>query len=189
MTYDERQHHRRSIRLKGYDYSQAGAYFVTVCTRDRVCLFGDVRDGIMRLNKFGHIVWEEWFRSAEIRREIELSTDEFVVMPNHIHGIVWIAEQQNVGAHGRAPLHRTPRSLSTFIAGFKSVTTKRINILRNMPGLPVWQRNYYEHIVRDERTLDGIREYILANPLRWHLDRENPNQTGEDDAWVLLFGP
>ena len=109
MTYDPNKHHRRSIRLKGYDYTQPGAYFITICTQNRECLFGDVVDGEMRLDACGVIVREEWFRSAEIRREIALWPDEFVVMPNHIHGIVWITDQRdvagpNVGAHGRAPL-------------------------------------------------------------------------------------
>ena len=90
MTYDLRKHHRRSIRLKGYDYTQAGAYFVTIVTHDRECLFGEVVDGQMRLNPFGEIVREEWFRTAVVRPYVMLAPDEFVVMPNHIHGIIWI---------------------------------------------------------------------------------------------------
>jgi REP element-mobilizing transposase RayT len=126
MRYDPDRHHRRSIRLRGYDYRQPGAYFVTIVTQDRACLFGEVVGEEMHLNELGKIVWEEWFRSAEIRQEIELLPDEFVVMPNHVHGIVWIVESP-VGAHGRAPLHhaplqRLPRSLASFIAGFKSAT-------------------------------------------------------------------
>jgi hypothetical protein len=115
MTHDERQYCRRSLRLKGYDYTQSGAYsIVTIVTQDRECLFGEVVSGTMRLNDLGRIVWEEWFRSAEIRREIHLTPEEFVVMPNHIHGIVWIGDHAQspgahdntpcVGAHGRAPL-------------------------------------------------------------------------------------
>ena len=156
-------------------------------------------------NAYGEIVREEWFHSAEIRAEIELFPDEFVVMPNHIHGIVWIVETGpvgrtdrvvgatgQVGAHGRAPLQlqRPPRSLGSFIAGFKSAATKRINALRGAPGTPVWQRNYYEHIIRDERALDAIRRYIAANPLRWHLDRHNPDATASDpwaqELWRLI---
>jgi len=209
--YDPQKHHRRSIRLKGYDYSQPGAYFVTICTHERARLFGRVVDEEMVLNAFGEIVWEEWFRSAEIRTEIELFADEFVVMPNHIHGIVWIVETDvgthgvgahgvvgatDVGAHGRAPLRRPPRSLGAFIAGFKSAATKRINALRGTPGVPVWQRNYYEHIIRNPVRANGrsplhaIRRYIADNPLRWHLDRYNPAAAGADplarDLWRLL---
>ena len=185
------KNHRRSIRLKGYDYTQPGAYFVTICTHGREILFGHVVDGEMALNEYGEIVREEWFRSTEIRAEVELFHDEFVIMPNHIHGIVWIVETDNpsvvgahghVGAHGRAPLlpQRPPRSLGSFIAGFKSIVTKRINTLRNTPGAPVWQRNYYEHIIRNDRALNAIRRYIAANPACWHLDRYNPNATGRD---------
>ena len=123
----------------------------------------------------------EWIRTAAIRREIEL--DEWVVMPNHLHGIIVIAD--NVGAHGRAPLPddapcdvptstvftRPPKSLGSLIAGFKSAVTKRINELRKTPGAPVWQRNYYEHIVRDENELNQIRQYIMDNPAKWETDR------------------
>ncbi len=193
MRYDPEKHHRRSIRLQGYDYSQAGAYFVTICTYQRECLFGDVVGGQMALNAHGRIACEEWGRSAQMRREIQL--DEFVVMPNHVHGIVIIrdephpiVEAYDVGATGRSPLRTArpgppKRSLGSFIAGFKSAATQRINHLRGTPGLPVWQRNYYEHIIRNEEELNRIREYIHNNPLRWHLDRENPNRVGEDAQW------
>ena len=201
MRDNSRNHRRRSIRLKGYDYTQPGAYFVTICTWNRTCLFGNVVGGTMVLNAMGEIVWDEWFRSAQIRAEIELHVNEFGVMPNHVHGIIWIVSGIDgthgrwVGAHGRAPLHtgrqlrRPPRSLGAFIAGFKSAVTKRINELRGTPGAPVWQRNYYEHVIRDDASLYRIREYIATNPLRWHLDRENPHRTGrnpDEDAW---FGP
>ena len=188
------KHRRTSIRLKGWDYTQPGAYFVTICTHERVPLFGRVVDGEMVLNPYGEIVRDEWFRSAEIRAEIELFPDEFVVMPNHIHGIVWIVATDDpagydenarppVGATGRSPLPPhgpTPRSLGSFIAGFKSAVTKRINQMRGTPGARVWQRNYYEHIIRDERALNAIRRYIIDNPWRWHLDRYNPDATGPD---------
>ena len=216
MPYDPKKHHRRSIRLRGYDYTQPGAYFLTICTHRCGHLFGRVVDGEMVLNVFGEIVREEWFRSAEIRAEIELFPDEFVVMPNHIHGIVWIVETDDggahgdeahdpagahgpvgatghhVGAHGRAPLHRPPRSLGSFVAGFKSAVTKRVNAHRGTPGARVWQRNYYEHIIRHERALNAIRRYILYNPWRWHLDRYNPDATGPDpwarDIWDMIQG-
>ena len=203
MPSDVDRHHRRSIRLKGYDYAQPGAYFVTVCTHQRAHTFGVVVDGEMRLNECGEIVRKEWFRSATIRREMELFPAEFVVMPNHIHGIVWIVDTDDpgghhhtvtpdhVGAHGRAPLpQRRPHSLGSFIAAFKSATTKRINALRRTPGAPVWQRNYYEHIIRTEQALDAIRRYIVNNPARWHLDRYNADRIGPDplaaDVWQMM---
>lgn len=158
---------------------------MTLCTQNRECLFGDVVDGEMRLNEYGAIVRDEWFRSAVIRREIELFDDEFVIMPNHIHGIVWIVESNVgatgwVGATGRSPLQLPPRgpakrSLSSFGAGFKSAVTKRINEHRGMPGAPVWQRNYYEHVIRNDESLNRIRAYITTNPIRWDEDEENPH--------------
>ena len=167
---------RKSLRLPGYDYAQGGAYFVTICTWGRTCLFGDVVDGIMRLNDVGRIVAGEWINTAEIRREIEL--DAYMVMPNHVHGLIVIAGNVDVGAHGRAPLHgglaRPPKSLGSLVAGFKSAATKRINELRNAPGTPVWQRNYYEHVIRDEYDLSRVRDYIVNNPAQWALDRDNP---------------
>ena len=177
---------RRSIRLKNYDYSQPGAYFVTICTQHRACLFGDIVDGTMALSNLGSIVFEEWTRTSEIRQEVELDT--FQVMPNHIHGVVVITENGSgandvsVGAHGRAPLPckrpqgliREPKSLGSLVAGFKAAATKRINVARNTQGQPVWQRNYYEHIIRDESELDTIRLYIVNNPLNWSQDSLNP---------------
>jgi len=184
---------RRSIRLREYDYTRPGAYFVTVCSHRHECLFGDVSDGEVALSEYGQIVADEWARSAKIRDELRLG--DFIVMPNHLHGIVRlgagshgrIAAQDWVGAHGRAPLRRSPdgscalgslhrpgRSLGFFIAGFKSAATKRINLAREKLGEPVWQRNYYEHIVRDEDDLLRIRQYIQDNPLKWESDEYHP---------------
>lgn len=173
---------RRSIRLSGFDYTTPAAYFVTICAHQRQCSFGDVVDGVMRVNGFGEIVREEWERSAEIRPE--LTIDAFVVMPNHFHGIVMIdvgahgvrllnANEHDNRAHVRAPL-RPPKSLGAFIAGFKSAATKRINALRRTAGHPVWQRNYYEHVIRDDRDLAAIRDYIAGNPARWLEDEYRP---------------
>ncbi len=195
--------HRRSIRLKGYDYTQPGAYFVTICTHGREMLFGQVVNGEMILNEWGQIVWEEWFRTAHVRPYVRLYDDEFVVMPNHIHGIIWIVATDTphemrppVGATRRvAPTDERPRgplpcSLGAIIGQFKSIVTKRINARRGTPGAPVWQRNYYEHIIRTERALNAIRHYIAANPRRWHLDRDNPAALGPDpwaqDIWRLM---
>lgn len=176
-------HHRRSIRLKGYDYSSAGMYLVTMVTYNRECLFGDIQDGAMNLNELGAIAQSEWIRSSEIRRD-EIGLDAFVVMPNHLHGIVAIiydATVNNIGAYGqtrahrRAPLQRLsrlPRSLGSFIAGYKSIATKRINQMRATPAVPVWQRNYQDHIIRDERELLRVQEYIHNNPMQWELDKE-----------------
>ncbi len=179
MRADSLSPHRRSIRLPEHDYTQPGAYFVTIVAAGRKCLFGNISDSEMHLNRFGLIVHEEWHRTREIRSEIELST--FVVMPNHMHGIVVISSDahcaSDVGATGRSPLRPhgpKAKSLGALIAGFKSAVTKQINLLRRTPNAPVWQRNYYEHVIRDEKDWDRIRRYIESNPLTWAEDGENP---------------
>ena len=174
---ESKEPHRRSIRLKEYDYGHPGAYFVTVCTHRRKCLFGEIGQGKIVLKEMGKIVEKEYMISSKIRREIGL--DAFVIMPNHIHGIVTICDHHPVGATGRSPLHskhRTlpPKSLGSFVAGFKSSVTQRINEIRGTPGQPVWQRNYYEHVIRNEIDLQEIREYIQDNPLKWLEDENHP---------------
>lgn len=173
---------RRSIRLHSYDYTQQGAYFITLVTHARAPLFGRIRDGVMIPNLLGQIVEEEWHRSAGVRPHFEL--DAFQLMPNHIHGIVWIIARDSTGAqpptppraHSSAPLHlqRPPHSLGSFVAGFKSAVTARINTERNTPGTPIWQRNYHERIIRSQPQLDAIRVYIADNPRAWSEDPENP---------------
>lgn len=125
----------------------------------------------------GEIVRDEWLASSDIRREMQL--DVFVVMPNHIHGIVWIVPDGDiVGATDRSPLPPrgpTPKSLGSFPAGYKSAATKRINEIRGTPGNALWQRNYYERIIRNECELDAIRRYIRDNPAHWAEDPENPS--------------
>jgi len=181
MKPDQPTYHRRSIRLDGFDYSQNGAYFVTLVTFQRQCLLGKVLDGQMVLSSIGKIVREEWFSSANIRKEIHLDAEDFIVMPNHIHGVV-----QFVGAQGlrpisnsggrRPPLQRKPQSLSSFIAGFKSSTTRRVIAFDETIAGSIWQRNYYEHIIRDEREWARIRAYLEANPANWARDEENPER-------------
>lgn len=164
-------HPRRSLRLRHYDYAQAGAYFVTVCAYDRRCLFGDIVDGAMRLNDVGRIIADEWHKSARIRAEIELDT--WVIMPNHFHGIAIITHRSDRPV---APTGPPPRSIGALMAGFKSASTKRINAARGTPGARVWQRNYYDHVIRNEADLHRIRQYIADNPARWAEDPENPAQ-------------
>jgi|TARA_B100000315_G_scaffold115526_1_gene106047 REP element-mobilizing transposase RayT len=186
MKYNAKGHKRKSIRLRGYDYSQHGMYFVTVCTSDKKCNLGKIMNDDMKLNKYGHIVEKELLKSNIIRKEICINN--YVIMPNHLHIIVSI-----VGADGRSPLQQyttfrmKPKSLSSFVSGFKSKVTKQINILRKTPGTPFWQRNYYEHIIRNEKKLNEIREYIINNPLKWLLDRENPDRKGSDKLEDEIF--
>jgi len=135
-------------------------------------IFGDIINLEMVLNQYGEIVKAEWQYSVKIRKEISL--DCFQVMPNHFHGIVIINTAANgVGANGRSPLQMRPKSLSSLIAGFKSSVTVKINQLRNAPGMPIWQRNYYEHIIRNEVELNAIRNYIDNNPINWERDKDN----------------
>jgi putative transposase len=186
---DPQIHHRHSIRLKGYDYTQSGAYFVTLCTYQREEIFGEVAEGEMRLNPLGEIVREEWLKTTGIRSNVELHEDEFVIMPNHIHGIIWIVEtvgvtrtsveSTSVGATRRVAPTKEPHtlvsgSLGAILGQFKSITAKRINALRGTSGVSVWQRNFYEHIIRDENELKIIWDYIYTNPLRWQEDQLHP---------------
>jgi REP element-mobilizing transposase RayT len=176
MNYSPGQHRRRSIRLSGYDYSQNGAYFITVCTKNRQCLLGEIENGEMRLNDAGRIVVAEWMKTAEIRSGIEL--DACVVMPNHFHGIFVVSDGR--GTARRAPTverfgQPVPGSIPTVIRAFKSAVTKRINEMRQIPGEPLWQRNYYEHVIRNDDELNRIRQYIIDNPAKWDMDKENPH--------------
>jgi len=147
----------KSIRLKGYDYSRAGAYFVTICTHNKECLFCDVVNGNLALNDFGRMVDSEWLKTTEIRKNVIL--DKYIVMPNHFHGIVLITENDS----GKARLATTkynvsikmefgkpkPGSLPVIVGAFKSAVARQINLIRNTPGNEIWQHNYYERIVRN----------------------------------------
>lgn len=177
------RHHRHSIRLRGYDYREAGAYFVTVCTWRRGCLFGEIIDGKMELNGFGECVKDEWHRSAVMRPQVSLNA--FVVMPNHVHGIVCLYEKEK----GKARLalttarfgHPVAGSLPSIVGAFKSASTKRINEIRGTLGALLWQRNYFEHVIRNEQELNSVREYIASNPARWSEDTNNPNSSFAGD--------
>ena len=184
MSYDPAKHHRRSIRLKGYDYAQPGWYFVTIVTHNRDCLLGEIVNGKMFLNDIGIIVRNEWIKTEEIRPEIRL--DEYIIMPNHIHGIIVIVDDNRWHAtcRGDLPVAPTrpvapttikpgpkPKSIGSIMAGFKSAVTKRVNDYRGTPGQKFWQRNYYEHIIRNENELNRIRNYIINNPKNWDGDR------------------
>ena len=167
-------HHRRSIRLKEYNYSEPGFYFVTICVKDKKCILGKVVDDLVNfdtkveLSEIGKIVEKEWL---EIKNYfIGIEVDNYVIMPNHIHGIIVI----NVGAIHELPLQRRKMVLSKIIGKFKMNTAKRINVFMNNSGCSFWQRNYYEHIIRNEKELEKIRNYIIDNPRKWDKDSENP---------------
>ncbi|MGZ9262635.1 MAG: transposase [Candidatus Binatia bacterium] len=191
MADDNVDRKRRSIRLANYDYSQDGAYFLTLCAQARLSIFGQIVDGVMQLNECGSLVASEWCRTSAIRPHVAL--DEFVVMPNHFHSIVAIEGSRRGVLRYAHPRFQSPsQSLGSIVRGFKSATTTLINSMRNSPGAPVWQRNYYEHVIRNESELIGIREYIANNPHQWSLDRENPQkgvyQYAPTDGIEDIFG-
>ena len=237
MTYDPHRHYRRSVRLKGYDYSRAGAYFVTIVTQDRSCLFGEVEATAVRLNDAGRMVQSVWDELSAFYPGVLV--DEFVVMPNHVHGIIFLtgvasvsalvrASPRDAGSYpneqptadtdvwttpgdslgpadrisgvGRQPVQapgsgqewgpgqaRGPAptepviSLADVVHRFKTMTTRRYaGAVKNAGWTPfrgrLWQRNYYEHIIRNDAALDRTRRYVVENPARWGADEENPNR-------------
>lgn len=160
---------RRSIRLKGYDYSQNGAYFVTICTQGRQCLFGNIMDEKMVLNNAGEIVKSVVNDLPNHYTHVELA--QYVIMPNHFHGIVVLTD--NVRA-GLKPAPTKRHGLPEIVRGLKTFSSRRINQLRHTPGAKLWQRNYYEHIIRNDNDLQQIKQYIIINPAQWHSDHDNP---------------
>jgi putative transposase len=170
------KHQRRSIRLRNYDYSQAGYYYVTICTQDRICLFGGVREEHVYLNRLGLLVKRCWRWLPHRYPYVKL--DRWVIMPNHLHGIVVIADEDLCrGGSRTAPTAVVPRrkALGRLIGAFKTASTKEINKIMNTPGARIWQRSFYDHVMRNETELGLIRQYIFNNPLKWHLDRNNPD--------------
>ena len=161
MTFDNKIHHRKSIRLRNYDYSQAGAYFITVCAQNKECLFGDIVDDAMQLNDAGRIILLIWSEIPTHYQQVEL--DEFVIMPNHVHGIINI-----VGAASSAA------TIGNIIRRFKSMSAIAVNKSLGRSSQPLWQRNYWERVVRDEKELHGMQEYIVNNPRQWELDKLHP---------------
>jgi REP element-mobilizing transposase RayT len=186
MTFNPDIHHRRSIRLREYDYSSAGAYFVTVCVEGRECLFGEAGDGSVNLNEAGRMVAEWWTKLPDRFPGVQL--DEFVTMPNHVHGIVVLVGATPCGCPSLSVRDSTPRSgrprgaaptLGDVMDWFKTMTTNayiRGVKQSNWPPFPgrLWQRNYYERVIRDDDELTDIRGYIRHNPAQWEHDGENP---------------
>lgn len=163
MSFDPQRHHRRSIRLPEHDYSDAGIYFFTSCTHQRECLFGDVVETAMVLSEAGKIAAQEW-ENLSVRFPT-VGLDAFVVMPNHIHGIVFLNPLLS---------NEKPSTLSQILRVYKSLTAVSSNRRLDRAGQPLWQRNYYEHIIRNGQVLEKARRYILLNPEHWERDAENP---------------
>ena len=179
---DSRLPDRQSIRWRGYDYSSAGIYFVTVCAFERRAIFGSISSGAVIPSLSGRIVSEHWFDLPN--HYVGLQLDAFVVMPNHIHGILLLnspksnviektASRDAVVGAGPRPARR-PSRLPDIIGEFKRFSALKINSARGITGRPVWQRNYFERVVRDGKEMEKVQRYIGENPVRWEFDRENP---------------
>ncbi len=168
MKYDPDFHHRRSIRIPRYDYSSPGMYFITICTNNRELLFGDIVDGEMVLNEYGNIISETWQWLDVHYKFIQLH--EWIIMPNHLHGIIEYCADCRGGSR-IAPTVTKIKPLGRIIGVFKTVSTKQINNINKTPGQKLWQRNYWEQVIRDENDLNRIREYIINNPLKWPEDK------------------
>jgi putative transposase len=190
---EKHPHHRSTIRLAGYDYSSPGAYFITIVTFNRQCLLGEIQEEAVHLNPLGLLVENAWKR---LPKYFPVALDEYVIMPNHFHGLLWIKETDGCDqgdASGRntdfprraasplapplpgRPMNTSHASLGAIIQNFKSQSVKMVNAIRKTPGGQVWQRNYYEHVIRDDEDLTAVR-HILNNPQQWSLDNENPDQ-------------
>lgn len=175
---DSKNHNRQSIRLKGYGYSQPGYYFITICVADRYHLFGKIEESQMVVNEYGAIANKEWLRTQKLRDNVKL--DAFVVMPNHVHGIIELTTSRGVLQYAPADdmgpkneFMSSSDNLGAIVRGYKSTVTKQINELNNQPGDKVWQRNYYDHIIRNQQDLNRIRKYIRDNPQNWENDKLN----------------
>jgi len=184
--YNPTIHQRKSIRLKGYDYAQAGLYFITICVQNKACLFGNIVNNEMILNEYGQIAHAEWIKTAKIRPYVELG--EFIVMPNHLHGIICLSGRgvlhtpkinapetnatktcvQNEGVCN-TPLRSSSQTIGAILRGYKSAVTKQLGLFNF--NQKFWQRNYYEHIIRNEQSHQRIADYIINNPAKWTEDK------------------
>ncbi|MBU3979223.1 transposase [Patescibacteria group bacterium] len=160
---------RKLNRLQKYDYSQNGYYFITVCAKGKIEYFGKIENGKMILNEYGKIVKQQWLWLAKQYNYVNL--DEFIIMPNHLHGIIVVGTGRDLSLRYEMPDKPKIKSLSELMGAFKTTSSKLIH--RN--GLPEfqWQRSFYDHIIHDEKSLEKIREYIANNPLKWDFDRNN----------------
>jgi putative transposase len=186
LTDESGRFTRRSIRLKGYDYSQAGAYFVTLAVQNRDCILGEIKNSNVILSDVGRITAASWEWLASQYPYVELS--EWIVMPNHLHGILVIhpdgGENSAAGIDGSGPCWGGSRTAPTrsaptkplggLIGAFKTVSTKKWNVMNHTPGAVLWQRNYYEHIIRNDQEWESISRYIIANPINWVKDENFP---------------
>ncbi len=195
MSVYKNKYRSESHRLKDWNYAIPSVYFITICTQEKLYLFGEIKEGILILNENGIIVENEINKSIDIRKNMVFHN--YVIMPNHVHFLIEILnvdtqdvdtqdvdthssaynnnnktniDNNTIHTHSRAYLRLMPKSISSFVAIFKSVTTKQINDLRKTPHEKIWQNNYHDHIVRDENSFNHIATYIDNNPLNWEID-------------------
>lgn len=173
----------KEIRLRDFDYSQEGGYFITICANNRKSILGKIENGKIKLSPIGEVVKRFWLEIPHHFKNVK--SDAFVIMPNHLHGIIFLIEKCRGGVS--PPNHKGEVTsllqkpiLGQIIAYYKYKTTKFINASRHTPSVRVWQRNYFEHVIRSQNELNHIRQYILDNPLKWALDRENPASNNFD---------
>ena len=201
--FDSDIHHRQSLRWRKREYSSPGSYYVTICIQDHSCLLGDVNSGVMNLNDAGRMVEAAWLQIPT--RFPTMRLDEHGTMPNHFHGIIEIVGNPGVGAplvgalrwgrSGPRAGTRPAPTLGDAVGAFKSLSTDEYILGVHQLGWPrfpnhFWQRNYYDHVIRDQDELEKIREYIRQNPLMWTCDRYNPessvlvvDETGDLVPW------
>lgn len=158
---------RKNLRLPHYDYSQAGYYFVTLCTHKMKSLFGMINMGKMECNRLGNIVEQSWRESSKLRQNIVIH--EYIVMPNHFHGIVEICKNSQNDDQPKTMVEKN--HLGNIVKGFKSQVTSLARSASRQDSNIIWQRGFHEHIIRNESSLLKIREYVINNPLKWELDR------------------
>ena len=168
---------RRSGRLRGYDYSTPGAYFITVCTQNRLPLFGEVENGDMEANGPGSVVEECWTKLPDHYDNLVL--DAFILMPNHVHGVIILEDGPTCVGAGFKPalpaaVSRGRHGVPEIVRAFKTFSARKINEMRASTGTPVWQRGFYDHVIRNQRELDRVRAYVIDNPRRWDEDVDNP---------------
>jgi REP element-mobilizing transposase RayT len=165
---------RKHVRLPGFDYSTPGAYFVTICADFFRCLFGEVRDGVMQLNDLGAIAHRCWEEIPKHYPEADL--DVFQIMPNHMHGVVYLTEKGH--------------SLGNIVGSYKGAVTRQIRASRIHVRAAIWETSYHDHVIRNDDSLQKIRTYIINNLLKWELDRYNPHrkESEESDDWLDILG-
>jgi len=171
---------RETTRLSGFDYSQPGAYFVTVCAHQGAMLFGSVNKGIFRATPLGFLLQDLWHKLPLHHGNV--ATDVFQAMPNHVHGVIFIRSPK------AGDLKPPAKSLGTIVGGYKSAVSREAGRL-GIGGGRIWHPRFHDHVIRHEGALDRVREYIVNNPLKWSLDRENPGRTGINEfyGWMESY--